>query len=399
MAERLEKPSGGLTQRAHPEKTYKTSDARPHYVEVDALRGVAILGVVMTHAVGTWYNKVQQPLIIPLLNIDLLDLFAKSLGPFCLGVFILVSGYFLSWAEERRASRGDYSLRAYALRRILRIVPAYYVAIVVVFLLWPTTPTLTDTLLHLAFLQTFWPSYHNSAYDPAWWYLTSEVLFYALLPLLVLKIRGLYPRLALFGALVALYVTINVYWNPDNMTLPFSTYPLRHVWLFVAGVLLRMLVDRFRERSRGGYWPVATFLLFVATMAIVVLWPHILPHVSFLGTLMEPRLLVTPLAIPFFVAALLGSPVLSRVLSWRLLAFVGIISYSLYLLHETVLMIVRVYLWRWARPLFNELWQLDGAAVWLAFAGYSGVILIMCGAVAYLSYRYIESPFLRIRPK
>jgi peptidoglycan/LPS O-acetylase OafA/YrhL len=95
----------------------------------------------MTHAVALWYRKVQEPLTIPLLNIDLLDFFTNSLAHFSLGVFILVSGYFLSWGEERQACRGDYSLRDYALRRILRIVPAYYAAMVVVFLLWPREPT------------------------------------------------------------------------------------------------------------------------------------------------------------------------------------------------------------------------------------------------------------------
>jgi peptidoglycan/LPS O-acetylase OafA/YrhL len=60
------------------------------------------------------------------------------------------------------------------------------------------------------------------------------------------------------------------------------------------------------------------------------------------------------------------------------------------------LVIVRLYLWPWVKPLLK---QLDGAAVWAAFVGYSGVILVVCGAVAYLSYRYIESPSLRIRPK
>ena len=404
LAERVEKPSGGLPQSAPPEKIQQTVDPRPHYVEVDALRGIAILGIIMTHAVALWYRRVQQPLTIPLLNIDLLELFANSLGHFSLGVFILVSGYFLSWAEERRARRGDYSLRGYALRRILRIVPAYYVAIVIVFLLWPTEPTLTDTLLHLGLLQAFWPNYHASAYDPAWWYLTTEVVFYAMLPLLVLKLRGLYARLALFGALLAAAVATHAYMeylltNTETLSKTYMayllTFPLIHLWMFMAGVLIRMLVDRLNERSPGTFRPILTFSLFVGSLVLLIL----APNVQFVRAAREDlHITVTVLlAIPFFVAAVLGSPVLSRILSWRLFAFVGIISYSLYLLHETVLMvIVRIYLWPLAKPLVRGL---DGATVWIAFAGYAGVVLIVCGALAYLSFRYIESPFLRIRPK
>ncbi len=405
MAERLEKPTEGLPQGSQPEKIQQTPDPRPHSVELDALRGIGALGVVITHALGPWYKRIEQPLIVPLLNIDLMDLFLKSVGPFCLGLFFLISGYLLVGTEGRRASEGNYSLRSYALRRVLRLVPAYYFALAVVFLLWPTEPTLTDTLLHLAFLQTFSPDYHASAYDPAFWPLTSALVFYAMLPLLVLKLRGLYPRLALFGVLVAVSLTINVYANLNAEPLLsgdgryyhyLSLFPLRHLWLFMAGVMLRVLVEHLGERSPGGSWPTATFLLFVGPLVLLPLFPYI----PFLGILTDPHLPTVSLAIPFFAAAVLGSPVLSRILSWRLLGFVGMISYSLYLLHETVLMLVRIHLWRSpARPLLFQVAQLEGAAMWIAFAGYLGIILVVCGAVAYLSYRYVESPFLRHKPK
>jgi peptidoglycan/LPS O-acetylase OafA/YrhL len=406
LAERLDKPSEELPQGHRPEEIHKTADPRPHSVELDALRGIGALGVVLFHALGPWYRRIEQPLIIPLLNIDLIEFLRVSVAHFSVGILFLISGYLLVGTESRRASRGNYSLRSYALRRILRIAPAYYAAMVVVFLLWPREPTLTDTLLHLSFLQTFWPDYHASAYDPAWWYLTSEVLFYAMLPLLVLKLRGLYARLALFGVLVAMSLTIEIYSYMDTKIVSDTLtgypsyllqFPLRFLWPFMAGVLLRMLVDRLNQRSPGPFRPILTFSLFVGSLVLLVL----AFYVDFVRVAADLHIMVTIwLAIPFFAAAVLGSPVLSRILSWRLLGFVGMISYSLYLLHETVLMLVRIYLWRSpARPLFYQVAQLDGIALWLAFAGYLGSVLVVCGAVAYLSYRYIESPFLRIRPK
>ncbi|MDQ3834398.1 MAG: hypothetical protein M3315_12375, partial [Actinomycetota bacterium] len=102
------------------------------------------------------------------------------------------------------------------------------------------------------------------------------------------------------------------------------------------------------------------------------------------------------LAILFFAAALLRSPVLSRILAWRPLGFVGKISYSMFLLHNTVLLGARLYF----LPLLKiQLNHLGGAAVWLIFVGYIGSVLIVVCTVAYLSYRYIESPFMRIKPK
>jgi len=151
LAERVEKPPEGLPQGAQAQETYKTSDPRPHYAELDALRGVAILGVVMVHAVNRWETVVQKPLNVPLLNINLLELsVAGSIG---LPLFFLLSGYLLAWTESARASKGNYSVRSYALRRVLRIVPAYYFALAIIFLLLPTDPSLTSTLIYLAFLQ------------------------------------------------------------------------------------------------------------------------------------------------------------------------------------------------------------------------------------------------------
>src|SRR5438270_10795899 len=107
-------------------------------MELDALRGIAILGVVMVHATGAWDARIQQPLIIPLLNINLLRVF--DLGTSGVTLFFLLSGYLLTWTESKRAHKGNYSLRSYAIRRALRLVPAYYVALTLSLLLWTETP-------------------------------------------------------------------------------------------------------------------------------------------------------------------------------------------------------------------------------------------------------------------
>ncbi len=408
MAERLEKPSEGLPRSAQPEKVHKTPDPRPHHVELDALRGIGILGVVMAHAVTRWDSVIQKPSNVPLLNIQLSDLFL-SLGGLGLILFFLISGYLLAGTEGRRASKGNYSLRSYALRRALRLIPAYYFALALTFLLWPEVPTLMDTLVHVTVLQGLVPVYaHYTAYDHAFWYLTSEVVFYAMLPLLVLKLRGLYPRLVLFGALVAAALTINVYLDAEYRLSSDGTYsttfeylhffPLRHLWLFGVGVLLRMLVEHLKERNLGGSRPTVAFLLSVGPLVLLALFLCI-PFIRGLlvsGSPLISQMVTESLVIPFFTAAVLGSPVLSRILSWRLLGFVGVISYSLFLLHNTVLMVARTQVLPLVKPLLK---QLDGIALWLAFAGYLGSVLIVCGAVAYLSYRYIESPFLRYKPK
>ncbi len=414
MAEKLEKPSGELPQGDHSEQIHKTADPRLHSAKLDALRGFAILSVVVAHAKTGWDTGTGKPLSIPLSNTDLLVVYINYWGSIALALFFLLSGYLLTWTEGRRASKGGYSVRSYAFRRALRLLPAYYVALALIIVLHLTDvlkgegPTFASTLVYLGMLQSFVPiSHRDMGFDPAFWSLTPELVFYALLPLLVLKIRGLYGRLALFGVLAAASVMINIYMftYPDagGGFIPAYLYlfPLTHLWIFIAGVLLRMLVERLEEKRPGGSWPALGFSLFASFLVLLPL----LPYLPFLGEwltstsrIVDGPSILTLVAALLFVAALLGSPILTRILSWRLLGFVGVISYSLFLLHNTFIDLTQRYVLhsRSIKPLID---RLDGPALWLAFAGYLGAILVVAGALSYLSYRYIESPFLRIKPK
>jgi peptidoglycan/LPS O-acetylase OafA/YrhL len=140
-----------------------------------------------------------------------------------------------------------------------------------------------------------------------------------------------------------------------------------------------------------------SFSLFASSLAITFLLPFVpfFDQVGLTGAFKDHTPILFVPAVAFFVAAILGSPVLSRILSWRLLGFIGMISYSLFLIHGTVILLVGEHLLRRARPILK---QLDGAATWIAFVGYFGFTLVVAGMLAYLGYRYIESPFLRHKP-
>lgn len=198
--ESRDKAAEALPEEVQSKRDYATSDIRNHYIELDALRGIAILAVFTLHATQSWSLMVEKPLNIPILNLDLLKM--GGMGGLGVMLFFLLSGYLLTWTEERRARDGNYSLRSYAFRRALRLLPAYYAALVVGFLLWPTGKTFMDVVSHLTLMQGFVPHLPRIAFDPVFWSLTPEVVFYILLPFLILKVRGFYPRLALMGVLL-----------------------------------------------------------------------------------------------------------------------------------------------------------------------------------------------------
>lgn len=340
---------------------------------------------------------------VPFLDVSLLDLFL--MGYLGVPLFFLLSGYLLTWTEDRRVRRGSYSLSSYVKRRALRLVPAYYAAVVLVVLLWPTSPPIGDVAAVFTFLHGFMPAFPEGL-DPAIWSLTPEVVFYAVLPLLVLKLRSVPQRLLIFAGLLAISVATRLLMAEGFFeTLPLVGealagnrmyfYPTTLLYMFLAGVLLRMMVERLGEgRLRSGGYSYACSLGTVVAVAAVALLPYV---VITDGLPRSPLALIAEaMVILFFASALLGSPVLKPLLRWKPLIFVGRISYSLFLLHMTVIFLSARYLLFNLRPWFPE--QSD-AVIWAAFGGYTVAALAIAILLASASYRYIESPFLRRKPK
>lgn len=134
-------------------------DPRGHYIELNALRGIAILGVVIVHSSNNWLNFVQVPLTVPLLEF-------ADFGGYGVTLFFLLSGYLLTWKEEKRKRSGIYSLRSYFLRRVCRLVPAYFVAIAVTVIFWSNDNDVIAVLIHISFLHGFPPGYVDTL-EPA----------------------------------------------------------------------------------------------------------------------------------------------------------------------------------------------------------------------------------------
>jgi peptidoglycan/LPS O-acetylase OafA/YrhL len=312
---------------------------------IDGIRGLAALSVLVFHV---WLYRDRPPGRSDAL-LDQIG-FALHLGLVC---FFVLSGYLLYRTFARAALGGPRpDVGTYAIRRVARIVPAYYVAIFGVLALYAVfgpdniTPSARELPLFLVFGQ-------NYSMDtimgliPVAWTLCVEVAFYLVLPvigLLALKL-GARPRAqaALLGAIIVLATTWNRIvleqgWN-DVVQKALPTF----MGVFACGMLAALWIETRRRSGAPVLTPRATTVAALAGAALVVghaVWMET-PHD--LGGWRGPlRDLPAAAGFALVIAAVAAGrgPVLHG-LAWRPLAGAGVVSYGLYLWHLPLILVLR----------------------------------------------------------
>ena len=103
----------------------QTSILRPHMPELDTIRGLAILGVVFYH--GFYWARDLSPYS----RWQQIFLKTMSVGQYGVNLFFVLSGFLITGILLGTRGREDYYKRFY-LRRALRILPAYYLTLLIV---------------------------------------------------------------------------------------------------------------------------------------------------------------------------------------------------------------------------------------------------------------------------
>ena len=183
--------------------------------QLDLLRGIAILLVIVCHTV--------QFVPSPSKSLD----FIAQLGRFGVQLFFVVSGYTMVMMWELRRGEARPVFRFYV-RRFMRIAPAFWLAIPIYVALNDTGATFfapqgvgpLEIALTTTFLHGLWPSAINSVV-PGGWSIADEMLFYVAFPLFNRWFRG---STACVAAAVAVFA-MNVFAVlPALQRLPGITY-------------------------------------------------------------------------------------------------------------------------------------------------------------------------------
>jgi peptidoglycan/LPS O-acetylase OafA/YrhL len=375
----------------------------------DGLRAIAALLVVVVHVAGdsgyTYRSSLGE---------------YTARGEIGVSVFFLISGFLLyrPFVAAALGGRPGPGIKSYLVRRALRIVPLYWVALIITYAFtgWASVHGVSGLLENMFFLQIYSTDWVFHGITQAW-SLCIEVTFYLALPVWAAMMRRLdraraaagspaTPGAVLrreLGALALLYV-VSLLFRIWVVADPHGPTATARSWLpawgdhFALGMGLAVVGAYVRETGvtpRAVRWlakPGADLVSWVA--AGVLFWlvstqiglttaPLYVGHwYNDLGK----QVLYGVFGLFMLLPAVFGPPrvgLVRRLLSARVLALTGLVSYGIYLWHQVVIR----QLQRWVPS-----WEvLNTPVVWLLLSTLAVTLLISTA-----SYIWVERPGIAV---
>ncbi|WP_333903116.1 acyltransferase family protein [Achromobacter insolitus] len=345
--------------------------------DIDGLRALAVLPVVLFHA----------------------DISPFRGGFVGVDVFFVISGYLITLLLLQDFAAQRFSLRHFYVRRVRRIFPALlavvaFTLLASVFLLLPGELTevgrATQRVAYFFSNHLFWHTQNdywqqNSLSNQPLlhtWSLAVEEQFYVVVPWLLALCFWLgrhsnkqgHGREVLLWTLLIASLGLSQWLLARDAAGAFYLLPTR-AWELLLGSLLASSTQRSKGIPRS-----RTLAELAGTIGLgLILWSVFaytdktnFPGLNALAPCLGALLII-------HAGAWSGGSWVNRLLSLRAIVFIGLISYSLYLWHWPLLVLMRSTGW--------YAWGLPPVPVWLLL----GIILL----ASYASWRWIELPFRR----
>jgi peptidoglycan/LPS O-acetylase OafA/YrhL len=316
-----------------PDAPTTAAPRRLRLAGLDGIRGLAALYVVVNHVFLRAF---------PGYPTDHAPFWAAWFiyGRFAVVVFIVLSGFSLALSPVRHGWRVD-SVKRFAWRRALRILPPYWAALAfslaVAWLIVPQpghgVPDATSVLVNGFLVQNIVGAHSPNA---AFWSMAVEAQLYLVFPLLVLVARRR-GAMVMLAAVTAVVAAVGIFGPhiPRVDTFVIQSPPDLAA-LVAVGVLAAGIVGASASHRS---WPWPRLALAAAAPVVAVIWWQgsvwTLDHLYWVDLALGP-------AIACLLASLAtGRPArLLRVLDARPLRRLGSFSYSLYLTHAPIVAIV-----------------------------------------------------------
>jgi peptidoglycan/LPS O-acetylase OafA/YrhL len=341
--------------------------------EIDGLRAIAVLPVILFHAGYQWFSG----------------------GFIGVDIFFVISGYLITTIILNEMSIEKFSLMKFYERRARRILPALFLAVSIsivlayFFLLPHQIKDFAQSIVASAFfasnfffyLETdYFNEFTNKAPLLHTWTLAVEEQFYILFPLLLLAIYrfGVSVVNVFFVVIFVVSIIFAEITVDKNPNLAFYATHTR-AWELMIGCLAaynQTAIENFFRECKAKYNLTRFFEDVICGLATV----GILGSIFLFDQSTRHPSLITLIPVVSTVLLLVfaqNSKWIKILYSWKPLVFLGLLSYSLYIFHQPILSFAHFSFVSWLpeESLF-----------------YKPILLALVFVVSYLSYRFFEKP-------
>ncbi|MFL2675396.1 MAG: acyltransferase family protein [Alphaproteobacteria bacterium] len=343
----------------------KTNNKITYRPEIDGLRAIAVLCVIIYHTDLNFFNF--QILSGGFLGVD---------------IFFVISGYLITSILLKEFNKtGKISLNYFYERRIRRILPAFLMVILISFFAaWFILMPLNfinfsnSAIASIIFLSNlfFWRT--GQEYDAEdslnipllhTWSLSVEEQFYIIFPLFLIFFlkfkKQILEKIILFLIFFSFFLA--VYISNYNPSLSFY-FIFTRLWELLLGSYLATTKKKKKFFSK-----------FESTFSIIGIFCIILSIIFLNDEMKHPSFFTIPVVLgTFFVISNSKKNIITDFLSNKILVMIGLISYSLYLYHYPIFAFSRI----------------------ISFGGNISekiIIIFLTLLLSFLSFRFVEKKF------
>lgn len=342
-----------------PYKVIKMNQKLNYRPELDGLRAIAVLSVLVYHAKITFFGKVFLP--------------GGFLG---VDIFFVLSGFLISSIILNSVKEHNFSFVDFYIGRAKRIIPALSAMLFISFflayyyLLPDSFLAYGESLLSslLFFSNIFFSSEDSYVSESSdlkpllhTWSLSVEWQFYIIFPLLLFVIIKIAKNNTLFIVCLAWITSFaySVYLSRIDINSAFYLLPTRS-WELLSGTIISLI----GRKKRNNIFSFVGISLVIASLLLVT---DSMPHPSW------PALMLV-LGVCLLILYSERGSLTGSLLSLKPIVFIGAISYSLYLFHQPVFVFYRI--------VFGKIDNLNGM-----------LLIVLSILIAILSYYFIENIF------
>ncbi|HEX9060791.1 MAG TPA: acyltransferase [Clostridia bacterium] len=315
-----------------------------HIDILDGLRGIAIVMVVLFHIwQQSWLN---HSINIGGLSIDLN--FIPATGYLGVELFFFISAFCLFYPYARHMIEGYklQSVRQFAYRRAIKIIPSYFLSIILILaIIGGNFGSISDAMKHIVthifFIHSWFPDTYGSI-NGVFWSLAVEVQFYFIFPLICWLFRKkpliVYISMSIFSIAFRYYIQN---YKPDDFHFLLNQLPC-FLDIFGAGMFAAYLFVLMKNRIKNieALAPFFTILsvLFFIIFYYMLKWLYDLhfPDEGIKLWQSQNRIYLSLIFLLITISSAFSIKIYRKILANKLLVFLSVISYNLYIWHQLV---------------------------------------------------------------